>query len=207
MKQPATQTHLASAIAHFKTADHIMYAVTQKLPPLDKTYSSNYFVALVESIVSQQLSVKAADTIFGRLKLLTNDPELTAEAVLLMDQQKMRDAGLSWSKVSYVKNIAEYTVTSDKVFEKFPDMTDEEIITELTQIKGVGRWTAEMFLIFTMERPDVFSPGDLGLMRGIQKLYGFGEKEPTKAEMMEISDKWKPYRSIASRYLWKSLLV
>jgi DNA-3-methyladenine glycosylase II len=196
---------LDQAIAHFKEVDPIMYAVTQKLPPLEKTYSANYFLALVESVVSQQLSVKAADTIFGRLKLLSDDAELTAEAIVQMDGQKMRDAGLSWSKVSYVKNIAEYTLVSDKVFEKFPEMTDEEIISELVKIKGVGRWTAEMFLIFTMGRPDVFSPGDLGLMRGIQKLYGFGDTEPTKAEMEEISKKWKPYRSIASRYLWRSL--
>jgi DNA-3-methyladenine glycosylase II len=193
------------AIEHFKTHDPVLYAVTQKLPPLQKSYSANYFIALVESVVSQQLSVKAADTIFGRLQALTDDPELTAEAVLRMDGQTMRDAGLSWSKVAYVKNIAEYTLTSDKVFEKFAAMSDEEIIAELVKIKGVGRWTAEMFLLFTMGRPDVFSTGDLGLLRAIQRLYGFGETDPTKAEMEAIAAPWKPFRSVASRYLWKSL--
>ena len=176
-----------NAINHFKSVDPILYEVTCKFPPLEKTYSENYFIALVESVVSQQLSVKAADTIFGRMKALTNNSELSAEAILHMDSQKMRDAGLSWSKVSYVKNIAAYTVTSDKVFERFPEMTDEEIIAELIKIKGVGKWTVEMFLIFTMNRPDIFSFGDLGLKRAIQKLYGFGEIEPTKEEMEVIS--------------------
>ncbi len=194
------------AIQHFKKTDPVLGKVTATIPEPEWHFSRNYLVELVESVVSQQLSIKAADTIFGRLKALTTNEELTAEAIIALDHQKMRNAGLSWSKVSYIKNIAEYALTSDKVFEQFPNMSDEEIIVELTKIKGVGCWTAEMFLIFTMGRPDVFSYGDLGLRRAIQKLYGFS-KEPTKVEIETISEKWNPYRSIASRYLWKSLEI
>ncbi len=192
------------AIHHIKNVDPVLGKIINIIPEPEWHFSKNYLVELVESIVSQQLSVKAADTIFGRLKALTSDEELTAETIIRMDSQKMRDAGLSWSKVSYVKNIAEYALISGKVFEKFPLMNDEEIITELTKIKGVGRWTAEMFLLFTMGRPDIFSYGDLGLKRAIQKLYNFSS-EPTKSDIDTIAGKWKPYRSIASRYLWKSL--
>lgn len=197
------QNDLVRAMIKLKE-DSVLASVIKKIGILEPRFAENYFIALVESIVSQQLSMKAADTIFGRLKALSSDSELTAEAVIRMDPQKMRSAGLSWSKVSYVKNIAEYTLISDRVFEKFPMMSDEEIITELTKIKGVGRWTAEMFLIFTMGRPDIFSYGDLGLRRAIQRLYGFN-KEPNITQMEKIVLKWKPYRSIASRYLWKSL--
>jgi DNA-3-methyladenine glycosylase II len=192
------------ALSHLQKTDRIIAKLIDKIPSPEWHFTENYFIALVESIVSQQLSIKAADTIFGRLKNLTTDSELTAEVVLKMDGQRMRDAGLSWSKVSYVKNIAEYTLTSDTVFEKFASMSDEEIIAELTKIKGVGRWTAEMFLIFTMGRPDIFSYGDLGLRRAIQRLYGF-DHDPKQHEIDPIMEKWKPYRSIASRYLWKSL--
>lgn len=194
------------AIEHFYKTDPVIYKVVKRIGPLKWHFSDNYFIELVESVVSQQLSIKAADTIFSRLKALSVDPELTAGAILRMKPEKMRNAGLSWSKVSYIKNIAEYTLTSEKVFEQFPKMSDERIITELTKIKGVGRWTAEMFLIFTLGRPDVFSYADLGLRRAIQRLYHF-KSEPTQEKTDKISGKWKPFRSIASRYLWKSLAL
>jgi DNA-3-methyladenine glycosylase II len=192
------------AVEYLVSKDSVFKRFASKIQPPVWSFTGNYFIELVESIVSQQLSVKAADTIFGRLKDITSDSELTAEVLVQMDGQKMRDAGLSWSKVSYLKNIAEYTLVSDKVFEKFPQMSNEEIIKELTKIKGIGSWTAEMFLIFTMGRVDVFSYGDLGLRRAIQRWYGF-KMEPTLNELEEIVKKWEPYRSIASRYLWKSL--
>jgi DNA-3-methyladenine glycosylase II len=192
------------ALPHFRRVDPVLSLAIVGLTPIEWNFTENYFIALVESIVSQQLSIKAADTIFGRLKSITTDSELSAEVILQMDPQKMRDAGLSWSKVSYVKNIAEYTLTSDKVFERLPQMSDEEIIVELTKVKGIGKWTAEMFLIFTMGRPDVFSYGDLGLRRSIQKLYSFAH-DPSRGEMEPIVSKWQPYRSIAARYLWKIL--
>jgi DNA-3-methyladenine glycosylase II len=191
-------------ILHIKKTDQILGAIIDEIELPKWHFSDNYFIELIESVVSQQLSIKAADTIFGRLKALSQDQELTAEEVLQMDSQKMRDAGLSWSKISYVKNIAEYTLTNRKVFKQFFEMNDEEIIIELTKVKGIGRWTAEMFLIFTLGRPDVFSYGDLGLRHAIQKVYGFSH-EPVKDEISYITEKWQPYRSIASRYLWKSL--
>jgi DNA-3-methyladenine glycosylase II len=192
------------AILHIRNTDPILSSIIEKIDHPKWHFSDNYFIELMESVVSQQLSIKAADTIFGRLKALTPDPELTAEAVLQLDPQKMRSAGLSWSKISYAKNIAEYTISNNKIFEQFTEMSEEEVIVELTKIKGVGRWTAEMFLIFTLGRPDVFSYGDLGLRRAISKAYGFSH-EPEKDEILRITEKWRPYRSIASRYLWKSL--
>lgn len=192
-----------AALSQLKKSDPIMAELIAKIPPPTWHFSDNYFLSLVESIVSQQLSVKAADTIFGRVKAL-HDSELSAHIVLEIEDQKLRDAGLSWSKVKYVKNIAQYTLDSPTMFEKFPEMSEEFIITELTTIKGVGRWTAEMFLIFTIGRPDVLSVTDLGIRKAIQKLYGF-DNEPTKEEMEKVAEKWRPYRSLASRYLWKSL--
>lgn len=190
------------AIQYFKNADPILYKAISQVTPPEWNFPSNYFISLVETIVSQQLSIKAADSIFAKLKALTDDPELTSEAILKMNPEKMRSAGLSWSKVNYVRNIAEYTLTSSKVFEKFTEMNDEEIINELTKIKGIGRWTAEMFLIFTMGRPDVFSVGDLGLRRAVENLYNLDANSNNEI-ILSISEKWKPYRSIASRYLWR----
>lgn len=199
-----TPTLQKKALKYLSQADPVMGKLIAIISPPEWHFSKNYFLSLAESVVSQQLSVKAADTIFGRVKALTNDSELTAETVLRMDSQKMRDAGLSWSKISYVKNLAEYTLVSDKVFEQFTAMSEEEIIAELTKVKGIGRWTVEMFLTFTMGKEDVFSLGDLGIKNAIKKLYGFSE-DPSKEEMLAIAEKWRPYRSIASRYLWKSL--
>ena len=195
-----------NAILYLKEQDPILGKVIRKVEVPEWNFSSNYFLALIESIVSQQLSIKAADTIFGRLKALAPSSELTAQDVLKLDSESMRNAGLSWSKVSYVKNVAEYTMKNNSVYEKFISMSDDEIVAELTKIKGVGTWTAEMFLIFTMGRPDVFSFGDLGLRKAIERLYGF-KNEQMREQTIQISNKWKPYRSIATRYLWKSLTL
>lgn len=199
------QYDLKKATAYLKKKDVKLAEVIEKVPPFQRDVTGiNYFLDLVESIVSQQLSVKAADTIWGRFVKLSNDPELTAEVILKIPDAKIREAGISWSKITYIKDLAQRTVDSPDMFENFENMSDEEIITELTKVKGIGRWTAEMFLMFAMGRPDVFSYGDLGIRNAIKKLYRLKE-HPTPDEAEKISSKWKPYRTVACRYLWKSL--
>lgn len=189
---------------HLKKNDPILAVIIKKVGVLEWKIGGNYFLDLASSIVQQQLSIKAGDTIWKRFIALFPDNKPTPELVAVIDGQKIRDAGISWSKISYIKDLAKHVLESGIVFEQFEIMTDEEIVAELVKVKGIGRWTAEMFLMFTMGRPDVFSYGDLGLRRAIQKLYGF-EKEPTKEEAEKIAGKWKPYRTIACRYLWRSL--
>ncbi len=192
------------AVTYLKKKDPILKKIIEQVPPFERYKARNYFEALLESIVSQQLSVKAADTIWARFLKLLPDGKLSAEAVWEIPDQKIRDVGISWSKISYIKDLARRTMESGILFEQFEIMTDEEIIEELIKVKGIGRWTAEMFLMFAMERPDVFSYGDLGLRRAMQKWYNI-DHEPTQEEAEKIASKWKPYRTIACRYLWRSL--
>lgn len=202
MKKLTEQTVIPSE--YLVKKDPVLGRVIEQiiLPPLIKPES--HFVDLVESIVSQQLSVKAADTIYKRFEVLFPKNKVTAEYVLGLSDDAIRAVGISYSKISYIKNLAKHVLESGLIFEQFEIMTDEEIITELTKVKGIGRWTAEMFLMFGMGRPDIFSYGDLGLKNAIQKLYGF-ETIPTLVEAEKIAEKWRPYRTVASRYLWKSL--
>jgi DNA-3-methyladenine glycosylase II len=157
---------------------------------------------LIEAIISQQLSVKAADTIYSRfLKLFKTEHFPTPEQILRIDIEKLRAAGMSYSKANYVKNIALVFKNEELVIEKIKQMNDEEVIIELTKIKGVGKWTAEMILIFTLNRNDVFSLGDAGLKRAIKNLYGITDEK----EILKLAETWKPNRSFACWYLWRSL--
>ena len=157
---------------------------------------------LVESIISQQLSGKAADTIFKRfLKLYKNSEFPRPEELLKTDSEKLRSAGMSYSKAGYIKNIAQAFKNGDLDIKMLKKMSDEEIVKELTKIKGVGKWTAEMILIFTFKREDVFSLGDAGLRRAIKNIYNV-EKD---TDILKLSEKWKPKRSYACWYLWRSL--
>lgn len=194
------------AVKHLVQSDPILSVVIKKVPPFERSWGKNYFLDLCESIISQQLSVKAADTIWKRLLNLFPDKKITPEAIIEIDKEKMRQCGVSYQKISYIKDLAQKTVESGIIFEQFEIMTDEEIITELVKVKGIGRWTAEMFLMFTMNRPDIFSYGDLGLRRAIQSLYHL-KKEPSPKKAEQIAKKWKPYRTLACRYLWKSLEI
>lgn len=184
--------------------DPILGKVIEQVEPLDVRRDDDYFVSLVQSIVGQQLSTKVADIIYARFELLFLDKKITPEQLLTLEPQLIRDIGVSWSKISYMQNIARFVIENSELFGKIDTMEDEEIISALTPIKGVGRWTVEMFLIFTMGRPDVFSHGDLGLRKAIKNLYSLPEM-PTVTEAETISSVWKPHRSVASRYLWKSL--
>ena len=164
--------------------------------------SEKLYEELVESIIGQQLSGKAADTIFKRfLALFKNSKFPTPEELLKTDNEKLRSAGMSYSKASYVKNIAQAFKNKDLTIEKIEKLNDEEVKKELTKIKGIGNWTAEMTLIFTLNRPDIFSLGDAGLRRAIKNLYNIDKEK----DILKLSETWKPNRSIACWYLWRSL--
>lgn len=197
------------AFAHFKTVDPILFSVLEHIPQkhqLIPKKSSDIFSDLVESIVCQQLSNKAGATIFERFRALFPKKIMTPKKVLALADEKIRSTGPSWSKVSYIKNIAAAVYSGNLNLKKIYVKGDEEIIVELTKIKGIGRWTAEMFLMFTLGRPDIFSYGDLGLRKAIMKLYGLKE-EPTVQQMEKLSNRWKPYRTYAARILWRSLEI
>lgn len=165
-------------------------------------YEKNIYEALLTAIVSQQLSVKAADTIWSRVETLLSG-DLSPQNILGTPDNKMREAGMSWAKIKYIKGIAEAFLSGLIEEKSISKLSDEEVVIELTKLKGVGQWTVEMLLIFTLGRPDIFSIGDMGLKNAVSKLYKVDKNDIKKIE--EISLNWKPYRSTASRLLWKSL--
>ena len=163
------------------------------------------FHSLAEAIVYQQLNGKAAATIFRRFAELAGDP-LTPEGILKLSDEQLRSVGLSKQKSAYLKDLATKTADGLLNFTRLPEMKDEEVIEHLTQVKGVGVWTAHMFLMFTLRRPDILPVGDYGVQAAIKKHYK-KRKWPKPAVMEKIAKPWVPYRSIACWYLWKSLDV
>ena len=167
-----------------------------------KDRSEFLYEELVESIIGQQLSGKAADTIFKRFLALYNSSTFPRpEELLKTDTEKLRGAGMSYSKASYIKNIAQAFINKDLDIKALIKMSDEDVKKELTKIKGVGNWTAEMILIFTLKREDVFSLGDTGLRRAIKNLYNIDKEK----DILKLAETWKPKRSYACWYLWRSL--
>jgi DNA-3-methyladenine glycosylase II len=166
---------------------------------------ADIFCGLVESIVSQQLSTKAAATIYGRLRaLMPEGGTPTAESILRLPDDALGAVGLSRQKVSYVRDLSHRVVDGRLKTDAFATLTDDEVIAQLTQIKGIGRWTADMILIFRLARPDVLPVGDLGIVKAVQRAYGL-RKTPNAERLLKIGESWRPYRSIASWYLWRSL--
>lgn len=161
---------------------------------------------LLASIVSQQLSSKVVKIIWRRFTDLFVDGYPNAEILLSTEHQTLRAIGLSNSKVNYVKNVAEFKLKNDMSFEYLQQMSDQEIVDYLTQIKGVGKWTAQMILMFPMDRPNVFPVNDLGIQNAMKRLYGLDlDKKELLLRMNEISSQWDPYKTLASKYLWKIL--
>ena len=164
------------------------------------------FVALLESIVSQQLSIKAADTIYARFINLFPLQVPTPEAILSIEDTTLRSVGLSSQKTKYIKNVASFALENSLNTNDLDILTDEELITLLTQIKGVGRWTVEMILIFTLLRHDIFPIDDLGIYQSMLEAYSIDStknKKEIRNQLYQIAEKWQPYRTWACRYLWK----
>jgi DNA-3-methyladenine glycosylase II len=160
--------------------------------------------ALVRSIVGQQLSTRSARAIFGRLIGLFDDRTPTPRELLDVDPQTLREVGLSRAKVAYLRDLAERVEDGELDLEGIAELPDEDVAAQLTQVKGLGPWSVQMFLIFHLGRPDVLPVGDLGIRRAIQDQYGLDEP-PDAAEMERIAEPWRPNRSLASLYLWRSL--
>lgn len=166
---------------------------------------TDHYGALVRAIAGQQLSVKAARAIYGRLAARFGDRAPTPEEILDDDPEALKAAaGLSRAKVSYLRSLAEHTLSGELELERLDELDDERVIEELTAVKGLGLWTAQMFLMFHLERPDVLPTGDLGIRRAIERAYGL-DALPDPIAMEEIAQPWRPYRTLACRYLWRSL--
>lgn len=165
------------------------------------TPHKNYVEALYESIISQQLSVKASDTIFRRFREAT---ELDPLRIVALNESDKKSIGLSSQKMRYVQDLAQHVIDDASIFDHLDSLDDDSVIRELIQVKGIGVWTAQMFLMFTLARPDVFAPDDLGLLNAITRLYGLSSR-PTKQEAIIRATNWAPYRSTACFHLWHSL--
>lgn len=162
------------------------------------------FTSIAQAVVSQQLSVKAADTIYRRLIALLPGGRMSQQAVLAVDAGTLRGAGLSWAKAGFLHDAARKTLDGTVPLDRLRHLEDAEVIASLTGIKGIGRWSAEMFLMFRLRRPDVFPLDDAGIVRAMRVGYGLKGK-PTPRRLLGIAEAWRPYRTVACWYLWASL--
>jgi DNA-3-methyladenine glycosylase II len=194
---------MRQAINYLKKCDPVLRAIIERIGPCRMEFGPPEFHSLAEAIVYQQLNGKAAVTIFKRFAALAGEP-LTPAGILKLTNEQMRSAGLSKQKSSYLRDMAERAVAGQLDFSKLHEMSDEEVIKHLTQVKGVGVWTAQMFLMFTLKRPNVLPTGDFGVQMAIKKHYN-KRKVPKPAQMEKLAKAWEPYRSIACWYLWKSM--
>lgn len=192
------------AIRHLRQVDPRLGRMIAHIGPYRPDVTPDPFVALVGSIIQQQLSMTAATTIYNRVRGLCPRRRLTPAAILAQDVGALRGAGLSRQKAAYLRNIAEAFATRTLTAAKLRTASDEEVIGATTAIKGIGRWTAEMLLIFCLERPDVWPVDDLGLRKAVRDFLKLGELPPAAA-IREVADAWRPYRSYATWYLWRSL--
>ena len=196
---------MRKAILHLKKSDPVLAAIIERVGPYRVEYGDPTFHSLAEAIVYQQLNGKAAVTIFKRFSDLAGTP-LTPAGILKLTDAQMRSVGLSKQKSSYLKDMAQRAAQGELDFSRLGEMTDDEVIEHLTQVKGVGVWTAHMFLMFTLRRPNVLPTGDYGVQNAIRKHYR-KRKLPKPAQMEKIAKCWEPYRTVACWYLWRSLDV
>ena len=202
----AMQVDYEKARRHLIRRDAVLGALVKQLGPcgFDKTRKIDRFAMTVRSIVSQQLSAKAAGTIHGRLLEALNTRHATPGGILALDQDRMRACGLSWAKVASVRDLASKIIDGSLALDSLDTLDDEAVIEKLTEVRGIGRWSAEMFLIFRLGRPDILPVGDVGVQRAMRRLYGL-RKHPSPARMTSLARPWRPYRSVACWYLWRSL--
>ncbi len=194
---------MKKALTHLKSCDQVLASIITRVGPYKIAYREPTFQALARSIVFQQLSTKAARTIYERLEEAAGGA-ITPEAIQNLSVGQMRRAGLSKQKIGYIRDLAEHALSGKLDLSKLHSMTDEEVIETLTDIKGIGEWTAHMFLIFALRRPNVLATGDLGVRTAIQRAYR-KRKPPSPKQMVKIAASWHPYRSVACWYLWRSL--
>lgn len=203
----------AKARKHLAAADPTMAALIDRVGKIDlatrlrrrkEERPADAYGALLRAIVGQQLSTKAARTIYLRVLELFDGTTPSPEQLLNAREQDLRACGLSGRKTEYVRDLAAHVLGGELELDRLDELEDEEVIEEIVAVRGLGRWTAEMFLLFHLERPDVLSGGDLGIRKAIQVEYGL-EEMPAAARVIEIGEPWRPHRSLASLYLWESL--
>jgi DNA-3-methyladenine glycosylase II len=183
--------------------DPVLKKIINACGPLEVELSTDYFSFLSRSIIGQQLSNKVAFVIWNRLLSLM-DGEPSPQKLISLEDEKLSEIGVSYSKIGYLKNLSSAVLNNEICLDNLEGIENEEIVKNLTKVKGIGQWTAEMFLIFCLGRRDVFSLGDGGLQRSIKWLYRLDEV-PKRKQLMQISEKWKPYRTFASLYLWEAI--
>ena len=194
---------MRTALQHLKK-DPVMAQIIARTGAFAMQYREPSFETLVRSIVYQQLSGKVASVIFARLHAAAGEEKLTPAGIMKLRPERMRKAGLSAQKTLYIRELAKHTRKGSVVFETLAELEDDAVIGHLTKVKGIGVWTAQMFLMFALRREDVLPVADLGIRVAMKRAYGL-EELPKPAEMAEIAKAWKPYTSIACWYLWRSL--
>jgi DNA-3-methyladenine glycosylase II len=188
-----------------KGSDPVLAAIIERVGPLKPAFREPTFESMARAIVYQQLNGKAARTIYERFENAaggTIDPP----SVLALTVEQMRNCGLSRQKLSYIRDLAEKTMNGEILFEDLPKMSDEDVIEHLTRVKGIGEWSAQMFLMFALRRPNVMPTGDYGIRAAIKKAYR-KRKLPKPQDMLKLARKWHPYCTLACYYLWRSLDV
>jgi DNA-3-methyladenine glycosylase II len=205
--QSLTVEEYARARRVLMRRDPVLGAAIKAIGPclMAERQRKDHLSALAGSIVSQQLSTKAAATIFGRfVALFPEGTSLSADAILALDDAALRGVGFSGQKVRYMRDLCERIVDGRLRLDEIEGLDDEAVIERLTQVKGFGRWTAEMFLMFRLHRPDVLPVDDLGIVNAVQRMYRL-RKRPDAKKLYKLGEAWRPYRSVASWYLWQSL--
>jgi DNA-3-methyladenine glycosylase II len=194
--------------AHLRAADPVIAELVDAYGPLELVPAHRrgreHYAALVRSIVGQQLSVKAAASIYARVEAMSGGHAPTPEQILAADTDALRGAGLSRAKAAYLRSLAEHVLDGSLELDRLEQLADDAVLAELVAIKGVGAWTAQMFLMFQLVRADVLPVGDLGIRRAVERLYGLDDL-PAPAELERIAEPWRPWRTLACRYLWASL--
>lgn len=194
---------MKKALDHLKASDTVLASIIDRVGPCKISYREPTFEALARSIVFQQLSTKAARTIYGRLEEAAGGA-ITPERIQNLSIGEMQRCGLSKQKIAYIRDLAEHAASGKVDFARLPELTDEQVIATLTDIKGIGVWTAHMFLLFALRRPNVLAVGDLGVRTAIQRQYR-KRKLPSADQVQKLARDWHPYCSIACWYLWRSL--
>ena len=204
-----SSTDYERARRHLMRRDPTLATVIKQVGPcrLPDIPDSPPFMALAEAIASQQLSVKAADTIFGRFcDLFGPDRQPDAIRLMRMEDAALRAAGFSRAKVLFLRDLASHVLDSRLDLDRMHEHDDPQVLEQLTAVKGIGQWTAEIFLMFRLKRPDVFPVDDLGLVKAAQRVYGLRQR-PTRKRLLKMAEAWRPYRSIAAWYLWRSVIM
>jgi DNA-3-methyladenine glycosylase II len=213
MARPVSPKRGTAARKALAASDPVMAAVIERVGEIDlatrlkrrsEERPADAYGALLRAIVGQQLSTKAARTIYLRVLDLFDGGTPSPEQLLEVGEEDLRAAGLSGRKVSYIRDLAAHVISGELELDRLDRLEDEQVIEEIVAVRGLGQWSAEMFLLFHLERPDVLSGGDLGIRKAVQIEYGL-KKMPTPERVVEIGEPWRPHRSLASLYLWESL--